>query len=193
MGRREDIIEATKDLLWDKGYEATSPRDIQMKSHAGQGSFYHHFPSKQALARAAIVEVVDERISDFEAAMARDGRFKDRLLTYLEQNTRPLSGCRVGRLVWDSAIQDEALRLPLSRYFDHLETRIQTILNNEVAADRVRLTMPAAPIALTIVTVVQGSFAVSRAMNRSRAEDARTALFACLDLAIVECNDPRTA
>lgn len=192
MGRREDIIEATKDLLWDKGYEATSPRDIQLKSHSGQGSFYHHFPSKQALALAAIVEVVDERIADFEAAMSRNERFKDRLLTFLEQNTRPLSGCRVGRLVWDSAIQDEVLRRPLSRYFEHLETRLQTILEQEQATGSVRLTLPAAHIALTIVTVVQGSFAISRAMNRSRADDLRAALVACLDLAIVDCDDAQT-
>jgi TetR/AcrR family transcriptional repressor of nem operon len=191
MGRREDIIEATKDLLWEKGYEATSPRDIQVKSNSGQGSFYHHFPSKQALALAAIVEVVDERISDFESAMSNNGRFKDRLLTYLEQNTRPLSGCRVGRLVWDSAIQDEELRLPLSRYFDHIETRLQIILEDEQAAGLIKLRLPAAHIALTIVTVVQGSFAVSRAMKRSRADDARAALLACLDLAIVECREPQ--
>jgi TetR/AcrR family transcriptional regulator, transcriptional repressor for nem operon len=193
MGRREDIIEATKDLLWDKGYEATSPRDIQLKSHSGQGSFYHHFPSKQALALTAIVEVVDERIADFEQAMSRGGRFKDRLLTFLERNTRPMSGCRVGRLVWDSAIHDEALRLPLSRYFEHLETRLQAILESEQAAGWIRLALPAAHIAITIVTVVQGSFAVSRAMNRSRADDSRMALIACLDLAIVECGATQAA
>jgi TetR/AcrR family transcriptional repressor of nem operon len=187
MGRREDIIEATKDLLWDKGYEATSPRDIQLKSHSGQGSFYHHFPGKQALALTAIVEVVDERIADFEQAMSRGGRFKDRLLSFLEQNTRPLSGCRVGRLVWDSAVQDDALRLPLARYFEHLEARLQAILESEQAAGSIRLALPAAHIALTIVTVVQGSFAISRAMKRSRADDSRMALMACLDLAIVEC------
>jgi TetR/AcrR family transcriptional regulator, transcriptional repressor for nem operon len=183
MGRREDIIEAAKDLLWEKGYEATSP--------SGQGSFYHHFASKQALARAAIVEVVDERIADFEAAMLESQPFRKRLLTYLEQNTRPLSGCRVGRLVWDAAIRDEALRLPLSHYFDHLETRLQAILEAEQAAGLIRLTIPATHIALTIVTVVQGSFAVSRAMNRSRADDARTALLACLDLAVIECRASR--
>ncbi|TDY51445.1 TetR family transcriptional regulator [Paraburkholderia rhizosphaerae] len=193
MGRREDIIEATKDLLWEKGYEATSPRDIQAKSKAGQGSFYHHFTSKQALAREAIVEVVEERIADFEEAMSRQGRFKDRLLAYFEQNTRPLSGCRVGRLVWDAAIQDDELRQPLSHYFGHIETRLQEILKGEQSAGSFRLKLPAAHIALTIVTVVQGSFAVSRAMNRSRAHDARTALLACLDLAIIERTDPRTA
>jgi TetR/AcrR family transcriptional regulator, transcriptional repressor for nem operon len=186
MSKREEIVEATKALLWEKGYEATSPKDIQLKSNAGQGSFYHHFPSKQELARVAIEEVVNERIADFEEAMAREGRFKDRLSAYIAQNTRPLVGCRVGRLVWDSAIEEEALRRPLSHYFRHLETRLVAILEAEEAAGRVRLTMPAAQIAMIILSVVQGSFAISRAMKKARANDARAALLTFLDLAVVD-------
>ncbi|WP_207003619.1 TetR/AcrR family transcriptional regulator [Trinickia mobilis] len=186
MSKREEIIEATKALLWQKGYEATSPRDIQLKSNAGQGSFYHHFPSKQALARTAIEEIVDERISDFEEVMAREGRFKDRISTYIAQNTKPLLGCRVGRLVWDSAIDDAELRRPLAHYFRHLETRLIATLEGEQAAGRVRLTIPAWQIALMIMSVVQGSYTVSRAMGKARANDARAALLAFLDLAIVD-------
>lgn len=187
MGKREEIIEATKALLWEKGYEATSPRDIQAKSNAGQGSFYHHFPSKQALAQVAIQEVVDERIDDFEAAMALNIGFKKRLSMYVAQNQQPLLGCRVGRLVWDSAIQEEELRLPLEQYFRHIETRLITILRSEQTAGKIELQMPAKQIALMIISVVQGSFAVSRALKRPRAEDARAALLAFLDLALVDC------
>jgi AcrR family transcriptional regulator len=181
MSKREDIIEATKSLLWEKGYEATSPRDIQARSHAGQGSFYHHFPSKQELARVAIEEIVTERLADFEKAMALDKRFRDRLSIYLAQNIQPLLGCRVGRLVWDAAIDEEELRQPLARYFRHLESRLTEILNVERAAGHIKLAMPAARIALMIVTVVQGSFALSRAMHKSRAEETRTTLLAFLD------------
>jgi TetR/AcrR family transcriptional repressor of nem operon len=186
MGKREDIIEATKALLWQKGYEATSPRDIQEKSHAGQGSFYHHFASKEALACIAIQEVVDERIADFEKAMALDMPFKDRLIAYIAQNTEPLLGCRVGRLVWDAAVQEDSLRRPLEQYFRHLETRLVDILGSEQRRKRVRLAMPAQQIALMVLSVVQGSFAVSRAMKTSRAEEARTALRAFLDLAVAD-------
>jgi len=186
VGKREDIIEATKALLWENGYEATSPRDIQEKSHAGQGSFYHHFPSKQALALVAIQEVVDERIADFEKAMALNVSFRQRLSTYVAQNRRPLLGCRVGRLVWDSAARDETLRLPLEQYFGHLEARLVSILEDDAANGKVTLKMPAHQIALVILSVVQGSFTVSRAMKRSRAGDARSALLAFLDIVIVD-------
>jgi TetR/AcrR family transcriptional repressor of nem operon len=76
MGKREDIIEATKVRLWEREYETTSTHHIQAKSNAGQGSFYRYFQSKQALAQVAIQEIVGERIADFEEAMALSVGFK---------------------------------------------------------------------------------------------------------------------
>jgi AcrR family transcriptional regulator len=185
MGKREDIIEATKALLWQKGYEATSPHDIQARSQAGQGSFYHHFTSKQALARVAIQEVVAERIADFENALALPKPFKERLSLYILQNQQPLLGCKVGRLVWDAAVEEEELRAPLEQYFRHLELRLTGILETEQAAGKLALTMSAAQIALVVISVIQGSFTVSRAMKVSRAEDARAALLAFLNIAVL--------
>jgi TetR/AcrR family transcriptional regulator, transcriptional repressor for nem operon len=185
MSKREDIIAATRILLWEKGYEATSPRDIQARSEAGQGSFYHHFPSKQALARVVIEGIVEERIANFEEAMCGPGSFSKRLLAYIAQNQQPMLGCRVGRLVWDSAVGDEELRAPLDRYFSYLERRLIEILDAEQAT-KLRLTIPATQLALIILATVQGSFAISRAMNRSRAEDTKTALRRFLNATVVE-------
>jgi AcrR family transcriptional regulator len=184
MGKREDIIEATKELLWQKGYEATSPRDIQERSHAGQGSFYHHFASKEALARVAIDEMVDERIADFEQALSKPGSFGERLAVYLAQNKRPMLGCRIGRLVWDAAIESDELREPMSRYFKHLEKRLTQILTSEQEAGRAKLRMPAEELALLIVASVQGGFAVTRATKTSRSADMRSALQSLLRLAL---------
>jgi hypothetical protein len=44
--KRDQFVEVTKELLWEVGYEAMSPRDIQARSAARPGSLYHHFPSK---------------------------------------------------------------------------------------------------------------------------------------------------
>ncbi|BBU30325.1 TetR family transcriptional regulator [Burkholderia sp. THE68] len=184
MGKKEQIIEAAKALLWEKGYEATSPREIQERSHSGQGSFYHHFPSKVALAQLVIEEVVNERIQEFEDAIHVAGSFRTGLATYIEQNTEPLLGCRVGRLVWDSAIQEEALRAPLARYFQHLERRIVEVLNEQERLGQLTLNLPADQISLMVLSAIQGSFAISRAMQISRAGDARASLMSFLELAI---------
>lgn len=186
MGTRENILAATKTLLWQKGYEATSPRDILAMSQAGQGSLYHHFPSKRKLASVAIQEIVDERIAAFEHAMSAKCPFKQRVMLFVSGNDQPLRGCRVGRLVWDAAIEQDDLRKPLEQYFRHVEVRLTGILDAEQAAGRVKLAIPAVQIALLIVSVVQGSFALSRAMKVSRADDARAALGAFLDIAVRE-------
>jgi AcrR family transcriptional regulator len=38
--KRDQLVEATKELLWEAGYEAMSPRDIQARSAAKPGSLY---------------------------------------------------------------------------------------------------------------------------------------------------------
>ena len=36
--KRDQLVEPTKELLWEVGYEAMSPRDIQARSAAKSGS-----------------------------------------------------------------------------------------------------------------------------------------------------------
>jgi AcrR family transcriptional regulator len=65
--KRDQLVEATKELLWEVGYEAMSPRDIQARSAAKPGSLYHHFPSELAIAEVALGEVAAEEIARLEA------------------------------------------------------------------------------------------------------------------------------
>ena len=54
MDAAERLITSTQELLWERGYVGTSPKAIQQRAGAGQGSMYHHFTGKPDLARAAI-------------------------------------------------------------------------------------------------------------------------------------------
>ena len=55
--KRDQLVEA---LLWEVGYEAMSPRDIQAPSAAKPGSLDHHFASKLAIAEVALGKVAAE-------------------------------------------------------------------------------------------------------------------------------------
>jgi hypothetical protein len=46
--KRDQLVDATKELLWEVGYEAMSPRDIQARSAAKPDRLDHHFPAKLA-------------------------------------------------------------------------------------------------------------------------------------------------
>ncbi|BBJ46318.1 hypothetical protein SSPO_090360 [Streptomyces antimycoticus] len=60
MDTRERLIASTRELLWERGYVGTSPKAIQERSGAGQGSMYHHFRGKPDLALAAITRSAEE-------------------------------------------------------------------------------------------------------------------------------------
>ncbi len=186
MNRRDAILQATKTLLWERGYEATSPRDIQDLSKAGQGSFYHHFRTKRDLAAEAIQQVVSERIEAFESTMAGNEPLKARIQRFLHQRKEPLKGCRIGRMVWDSAVQDEKLRKPLEQYFRHLEERLRRELDGAVKQGKIKILLPSEQIALLIVAAIQGGYTVSRAMQQARVNDAVVALEQFLDISIIE-------
>jgi AcrR family transcriptional regulator len=49
MTARERLIASAQELLWERGYVGTSPRAIQERARAGQGSMYHHFKGKAGL------------------------------------------------------------------------------------------------------------------------------------------------
>ncbi len=51
---RENIIDAATKVFFAHGYEKTSVKMILEEAHAVTGSFYHFFPSKEALFEAVI-------------------------------------------------------------------------------------------------------------------------------------------
>ena len=60
---RESLVEAARELYADNGVAATTPRQVLARSGVGQGSLYHHFPSKRDLAVAAVTRTVDRALT----------------------------------------------------------------------------------------------------------------------------------
>src|SRR4051794_23610935 len=115
MDTRQRLIESTRELLWERGYTGTSPKLIQDRAGAGQGSMYHHFPGKAALALAAIQQIADEGRENAERDMAAEGTAYDKIATWLRRERAIQRGCRVGRLVQEpDIVANEELRRPLA-------------------------------------------------------------------------------
>ena len=64
---RERILDAAESLVLDKGLAATSIDEILSESSTSKGSFFHHFPSKNHLARALL-----ERYATADTALLAD-------------------------------------------------------------------------------------------------------------------------
>lgn len=64
--QREEIIHTAAQIFRQKGYHATSMRDIAEAVHLRKASLYHHISSKQELLLAILDEALDVLIDDLQ-------------------------------------------------------------------------------------------------------------------------------
>lgn len=183
VSSREKLIEAAKKLLWQQGYESTSPRDIMSESGVGQGSLYHHFEGKRDLAAAALDAVADELIASAEAVLGQHGSPLDGVLAWLSAPRDALKGCRLGRHATEAAVvSDDVLRRPVARYFKAIEKTLRARLANAVHEGELPHGTDPDQLAAMLVSVVQGGYLVARVLHDpERQTDAIRAAIALLD------------
>ena len=162
--RKNQILDAAKNLMWDIGYEAMSPRKVMDQSGAGQGSLYHHFRGKEALASAALDAIADELIAAIDQIFDKNHSPKDQLRAYLLMERDGLKGCRIGRLGNERQVINSAeLQQHLGRYFKHVSQRIETCLKEAKADGTLPASLKPKMLATTIMASIQGGYVVSRA------------------------------
>ncbi|MFG1866970.1 TetR/AcrR family transcriptional regulator [Micromonospora arborensis] len=164
MSTSERLIESTRELLWERGYVGTSPKAIQQRADAGQGSMYHHFSGKSDLALAAINRTAEEMRSKAEAQFMAPGTAVQRITAYLRRERDVLKGCPVGRLTQDPDVMaDPMLRQPVEETFTWLRTRLADILAEGRTRGELTTTLDPTTTACTIVAVLQGGYVLARA------------------------------
>jgi TetR/AcrR family transcriptional repressor of nem operon len=164
VDKREQLIESTRELLWERGYVGTSPKAIQERSGAGQGSMYHHFQGKSELALAAIGRNADDLRARAEAEFAGPGTVLDRITVYLRRERDVLKGCPVGRLTQDPDVMaDPDLRRPVEETFAWLTGRLAGLLEEGRATGELDTGLDPAATATALVAVLQGGYVLARA------------------------------
>ncbi|MFI6643942.1 TetR/AcrR family transcriptional regulator [Streptomyces sp. NPDC050504] len=173
MSTPERLIEATRELLWERGYVGTSPKAIQQQAGAGQGSMYHHFAGKPDLALAAIRRTCEQLRASAEAALGGTGPAYERIEAYLLRERDVLRGCPVGRLTMDPEIvADETLRAPVDETLDWLRGRLAEIVQEGVESGEFTARLVPVEIAATVMATVQGGYVLARASGDTAAFDA---------------------
>lgn len=77
--RRDRIFEAAVKAFAEKGYPATSVREISAAAGITQPVFYDHFPSKRALFETIVTTARDELIDFGAEAVMRDAPARERV------------------------------------------------------------------------------------------------------------------
>lgn len=162
MSKRQNILDAAKSLLWEQGFEAMSPKKVMRLSGAGQGSLYHHFDGKEALALAALEEVSADLRAATEHIFDQDKDPMDRLYDYLNAPRHELRGCKLGRLVSEKTIIESNICNIISKYFDHVASCIETALKDAKASGDLPPHLDAEAIAKSLAAMVQGGYVLAR-------------------------------
>ncbi|MFB7236542.1 TetR/AcrR family transcriptional regulator [Streptomyces sp. NPDC056269] len=164
MSTSERLIEATRELLWERGYVGTSPKAVQQAAGAGQGSMYHHFAGKPDLALAAIRRTAEELSAAAEAVLSGDGTAYSRIEAYLLRERDVLRGCPVGRLTMDpEVVADPVLRAPVDEVLGRLRDRIAEVAQEGLDSGELNVSLDARDIAATVLATVQGGYVLARA------------------------------
>jgi TetR/AcrR family transcriptional regulator, transcriptional repressor for nem operon len=166
MDAKARLIESTRELLWDRGYVGTSPKAIQDRASAGQGSMYHHFESKEALALTAIERSTEELYQAAENDLASPHTAIERIAAYLNRERQVLRGCRAGKLTQDpDVVANPKLRRPLQEMFTRLQQRLACVLEEGKMTGEFEPTISVQDIAATVIAVLQGAYVLARAEN----------------------------
>jgi TetR/AcrR family transcriptional repressor of nem operon len=125
---RTRLIEAATTLVFERGYNAVGVQEVCERAQVKKGSFYHFFPSKQAL----VVNAIERRWQTFKLALEGAAslrvppleRFGFVFATLHQQYEARLeagaaiTGCPFGSLALEVSAHDPTLRAALQAVFD---------------------------------------------------------------------------
>jgi AcrR family transcriptional regulator len=172
MDSRERLIETMSELMWERGYAATSPREVRERSGIGQGSMYHHFPSKRDLALAALERNCADLLPASEALLTADGDSFETLTGYLSQPKDALKGCKVGRMTQDPLVAtDPGLLAPVADAFDRIHHALVRVLRTAIEAGELNGELDPDRLAYLLTATIQGGYVLAIAQQDRRPFD----------------------
>lgn len=149
------VVQAARDLFWDKGYEAASLADLEAATGLGRSSLYHAFGSKRGLFDAAVTDYLDTVIRPRLAVLRAGTADASALLEYFDGLIRamasladdsPRTGCLLVNCAAGLAGHDDPARAVVESYRVELADALRHALKSASAsaptaadADPVRL------------------------------------------------------
>ena len=137
---REQLIDVGLQLIHSAGYGATGVNEILQLADIPKGSFYHHFPSKEAFAEAVLERYGAQEMSRSERLLGdKSVAPLKRLRLYFEEllavygRTGPISGCLLGNMALEVADHSDKLQPVLQEIFSVWNEAIVEVLREAVA------------------------------------------------------------
>ena len=170
---RSKLLEAATSIVRQKGYAATSIDDLCKAAGVTKGAFFHHFPSKEALAVAGAQAWTDHA----EARIFTDAPWMqpadplDRLLAHIDFRLAMLDGpvedftCFVGTMVQETFATNDNIRAACDASITAYAERLAEDVQAAIDCHGIGYGVTALGLAYHIQGVLQGAFILAKAKN----------------------------
>ncbi len=180
MGRtsdaRQQLLDSAIEQVHARSYAKVGVQELCDKAGVKKGSFYHFFPSKQALVLAALDQQwMHTRTAMLERAFASDAPPLKRIERYFDavyeiqrtgkKTTGQVLGCHFGNLVCEMGAQDDVIRQKLAQLLRSSGDFIEGALHDAVASGELS-NIDAKASAQAILAYTQGLTLLAKAYNK---------------------------
>lgn len=161
--------------MHERGYEAVGVAELCEAADVKRGSFYFHFPSKQALALAMLdrawqhtwdtllaVSIDDERLSTADA-FERYGQLLADHLAKVQRERGVVVGCRFGNFAAELSNRDPVIRQRVGAILDDLASHVAATLSRGVERGELPPGVDASAAARRIVAHMEGLMVLAKA------------------------------
>jgi len=168
---RDRIVEAGRELFWEKGFAATGMSELLQRAGANSGSFYYFFESKDALLKTVLqtyVELLEPQLLR-RAFTARDPieRVFALLAAYRQAlvKTGCTYGCPIGRLALEIDPENTPAHALIAENFAAWRKAVEGCLREAGARE-------AQQAAYLVLAVMEGGVMQARAQRSIEPFDA---------------------
>lgn len=181
---RARIMDAAEGLILDRGFAGTSVDAILERAGLTKGAFFHHFPTKTALAHALVERYAALDAQQLEEKFERAERLsRDPLQQVLifvglfeesmDQLVEPYPGCLFASYCYQAQLFDaetlEVSRRAMARWRERLAAK----LGEAARLHPPRLAVEIEELADQMTVILEGSFIVSSVMSEPGAVAAQ--------------------
>lgn len=155
--RRAELLRAAARLFVDKGFDATTTRDIADAVGMRSGSPFYHFRSKHELLKTAMVEGLDAGYARLLAAIdgISDAEQRLRVLVRTHLGTLLEGECHSPMLLGETRALDAAARAEIAAAFDRYQVPWQATLDELAQAGTIA--SAASPVRLLLFGMLNWS------------------------------------
>ncbi len=164
------LVEATISLILRQGFHATTVEQICEESGLTKGSFFHHFPNKDAIGLAAIAawgQIGSAAYAPAWEDAARDPLARlflllDIMSGFTERPEGPCV-CVVGMMAQEMSLKDETMRGACSRELEYWNEQVASLLALAKVAHPPEIDFSPERVAWFLNSLWQGSMLVGKA------------------------------